>query len=111
MGIDKTGKKESRSRSALSAAAASLLCVIVTAYLASRHRHTVSIYAVMLIFVPLAIQLYGQFQRARGIVHSTESVSAKSKEVVFDLLAWGATNNLLLLVYIAALLRRIDGFF
>jgi len=105
-----TLKKFSTSPSALNAVAANLLDVIVGAYLICRHRHTVSLYAIVLIFFPLGIQLVGQVQRARAVVKSMEALPFKSTEAVFDLLFWAAIANLMLLVFIGALLKHIDGF-
>jgi hypothetical protein len=107
---DKSGNKVSDLPPALNAAAATLVCAVLSIYLVCRHRHIMNTYAVFLIFIPFGIQLLGQFQRARGIVHTMESLSVSSKSLVFDLLFWAAITNLTLLIYIAALLKHIDGF-
>ncbi len=99
------------SSSALNATAASLLYVMLSIYLALRHWRTINVYGVFIIFVPLSIQIFGQFQRARGIVNAMESTPDTAKRSVFDMLFWAAITNLTLLVFIAALLRHIDGFF
>jgi hypothetical protein len=99
-----------RSPSALNAAAASLLCFVLSMYVALRHWGTINAYGVFVILLPLVIQIYAQFQRARGIVNTMESSLITSKNAVFDLLFWAAIANLMLLALIASLLRRIDGF-
>ena len=111
MRAEDTGSKSAISSPVVNAAAATLLCVILSAYLIYRHWHTISIYAVFLIFVPLCIHLFGLFQRARALVDSMESDSVRSKSAVFDLSFWAAISNLTLLIYISVLLRHIDGFF
>src|SRR5271170_1846703 len=109
MVTDKIRNEDFRSLSALNAAAASLLCVILGLYIAYRHRHAVNIYAFTLILVPLGVQVYGQFRRAHTIFNSMESLSITSRALIFDLLFWTAITNLTLLVFIAALLKHIDG--
>ncbi|MGD0893912.1 MAG: hypothetical protein ABR955_16320 [Verrucomicrobiota bacterium] len=111
MPVDKPSNEGYRSPSGLNAAAASLLCVMLSIYLALRHWHTVNVYGVFVIFVPLGIQIIGQFQRARGILNAMESAPITSRNAVFDMLFWAAIANLMLLVFITALLRRVDGFF
>ncbi|MGD0446621.1 MAG: hypothetical protein ABSA39_22020 [Edaphobacter sp.] len=110
MSIEETRIRVSRSSSALNARVAHALFLAFGAYLAYRHRSTVNVYATFLVFIPVGIHLWGQFQRARRIVNSTEFRSETSKEAIYDLLFWAAIVNLLLLILIAALLRHIDGF-
>jgi accessory gene regulator protein AgrB len=110
MSIGMISNRIARFTSALNARVASVLFVVLGAYLAYRHRSTVNIYAILLVFLPVGIQLWGQFRRARGIVNSTEYRSEASKGAVYDLLFFAAIINLLLLILIAALLRHIDGF-
>jgi hypothetical protein len=111
MPFDKTGKESFRSPSALNAAAASLLFVVLGMGLVIRHWHAVTVHGVCLIFVPVGIQIFVQFQRARGTVKAMGSAPVASKNAVFDMAFFAAINNLMLLVFIATLLRRIDGLF
>jgi hypothetical protein len=64
----------------------------------------------MLVFAPLGIQLFGQFLRARAVVRSMATLPVESAAGVFDLLFWAAIGNLMLLAFIATLLKHIDGF-
>jgi hypothetical protein len=89
---------------------ASFLVFLFSVYLVCRHRHTVTFYALCLIFIPVGIQLFSQFQRALRLVNLAESQPPRLESEVFDLLFWAALSNLFLLVYVAALLRHIDGF-
>jgi hypothetical protein len=99
-----------RSSSGLNAIASSLLCFLFTAYLVYRHRHTVTLYALFLVFVPAGIQIFGNFQRALRLIQSTEPKPPRFEREVFDLLFWAGLSNLMLLIYVAALFRHIDGF-
>lgn len=111
MGTEKTDNRNLSSPPALNAAAASLLCVFLGVYIVYRHWNVINIYAVFLIFIPLGIQLVGQFQRARRIVRSKDPIPAASRSLIFDLLFWAAIGNLTFLIYIAVLLKHMDGFY
>lgn len=113
MRIDKIWNKFSRSVSEANAVAESLLFVLFVAYLACRHWHTVStylIYVFVLVFFPVGIHLWSQFYYARRIVNSGELQSETAKSDVYNLLFRAGLTNLLLLGFIAALLKHIDGF-
>jgi hypothetical protein len=111
MPVDRPTNERVRSRSMVNAAVASLLCVILSMYAALRHWRTVNVYGVLVIFVPLGIQIVGQFQRARGIFNAMGSAPIASKNAIFDVLFWAAIANLMLLALISVLLKKIDGFF
>lgn len=110
MRTENSGSQIANFSPAMNASLANVLGLIVATYLVCRHWHTVNIYALFFIFLPLGLQLFGQIQRARQIVHSLESVPVTSRPVILDLLFWAAITNLTLLIYIASLLRHIDGF-
>ncbi len=113
MRTEKIWNKFSRFVREYNAAAESLLFVIFVAYLACRHWHTVStyfIYVFILVFFPVVMHLWSQFYYARRIINSMGLQSGTTKSDVYNLLFRTALTNLLLLVFIAALLRHIDGF-
>lgn len=99
-----------RSSSGLNALVSCSLCFLLSAYLICRHRHTVTSYAVFLVFVPVGIQIFGQFRRGLRLIRSAEAKPSGFEEQIFGLLFWATFSDLVLLVYVAALLRHIDGF-
>jgi hypothetical protein len=102
-----------RSAAALIAGASSLLCLLFCFYLGCKHWHIVNAYAITLIFIPFAINTLAQYLRVRRKFSAVDVESFNRKEVIeafFDLLFFASLSNWLLLIYIAALLRHIDGF-
>jgi hypothetical protein len=61
MPVDKPGNEGFRSPSALNAAAASMLSLILSVYLAIQHWRTVNVYGVFVIFFPLGVQSSASF--------------------------------------------------
>ncbi len=110
MCAEKARKKFSRTAAALNATVLSLICVVFSIFLICRHWHTVTVYAILLIFAPFGVHVFAQFRRARRVADSIESVSTEGAMTIFDLLFWASLSNLLLLIYIAVLLKHLDGF-
>lgn len=110
MSIGMVSNRIARFTSALNAYVANALFAMLCAYLVYRHWHTVNIYEICLMLLPVGINLWGQFRRARKIIDSNKSMSETSQDAVYHLLFLSAINNLLLLVFIAALLRHFEGF-
>lgn|SRR5690348_11039080 len=99
-----------RTSSGLNAVVSTSLCFLFAVYLVCRHRHTVTVYALFLVFIPVGIQIFGNFQRALRLIGSPEPKPPRFEQGILDLLFWAGLSNLILLIYVAALLRHVDGF-
>jgi len=69
------------------------------------------VYGIALIFIPFIVQIFAQYRRVGIVVAVTDSEPVSKRQAIFDLWFWASVSNLLLLVFIAALLRHVDGLF
>lgn len=109
------------------ASAMGLCCIVLNAYLIWRHWQALSVYAVTILCIPIGLQLAGQWWRAfRYYARMREIYSAASTKdsqvesyidvalqasvvAMADFLLWSYVSNLMMLLYIGALLSRSDG--
>jgi hypothetical protein len=111
MNANKTGSGFRHTGALLNAMVSSALCVLLSLFICIRHWHTVTVYIAAFMLLPSCIHLVGLFRRAKRLVSSIGSQSETNRGGIFDLVFFASLSNLLLLLCVEGLCKRIDGFF